>query len=64
MSLDPQRLFPAAPSPPYEPRPNTKNHLWREAGVSRAAMNRATKVLADWDNRIGHSPARVQDRKR
>ena len=41
----------------------TKNNLWREAGVSRATMNRATNVLADWDNRIGRSPARAQDRK-
>ncbi|WP_405778795.1 hypothetical protein OG512_00650 [Streptomyces sp. NBC_01378] len=36
----------------------TKNNLWREAGVSRA-----THVLAGWDHRIGHSPARLQDRK-
>ncbi|MFE5894831.1 hypothetical protein ACFQ6E_38690 [Streptomyces sp. NPDC056462] len=35
----------------------TKNNLWREAGVSRATMNRATSVLADWDNRVGQSPA-------
>ncbi|MYV94244.1 hypothetical protein [Streptomyces sp. SID1034] len=41
----------------------TKNNLWREAGVSRATMNRATNVLVDWDNRIGRSPARAQDRK-
>ncbi|MGP4089203.1 hypothetical protein [Streptomyces sp. KR55] len=41
----------------------TKNNLWREAGVSRATMNRATNVLADWDHHIGHSPARLQDRK-
>ncbi|WP_329111939.1 hypothetical protein [Streptomyces sp. NBC_01353] len=41
----------------------TKKNLWREAGVSRATMNRATHVLADWDHRIGHSPARLQDRK-
>ncbi|WP_411088079.1 hypothetical protein [Streptomyces sp. 061-3] len=41
----------------------TKNNLWREAGVSRATMNRATHVLADWDQYIGQSPARVQDRE-
>lgn len=35
----------------------TKNNLWREAGVSRATMNRATAVLADWDSRVGRSPA-------
>ncbi|MEV5532975.1 hypothetical protein [Streptomyces prunicolor] len=26
-------------------------------------MNRATHVPADWDHRIGRSPARLQDRK-
>ncbi|MFC8244484.1 hypothetical protein [Streptomyces chartreusis] len=35
----------------------TRNNLWREAGVSRATMNRATSVLADWDNRVSQSPA-------
>ncbi|MFF4052980.1 hypothetical protein ACFYZ5_40775 [Streptomyces chartreusis] len=35
----------------------TKNNLWREAGVSQATMNRATSVLADWDNRVGQSAA-------
>lgn len=30
----------------------TKQNLWKEAGVSRATMNRATAVLADWDSRL------------
>jgi hypothetical protein len=41
----------------------TKNNLWREAGVSRATMNRATHVLAEWDARIGESPASLRDQK-
>jgi hypothetical protein len=28
-----------------------KDNLWKEAGVSRATMNRATTVLAEWDHR-------------
>jgi hypothetical protein len=30
-----------------------KDNLWKEAGVSRATMNRATAVLAEWDQRVG-----------
>lgn len=41
----------------------TKNNLWREAGVSRATMNRASAVLTDWDNRIGGSQASLRDQK-
>ncbi|WP_309238964.1 hypothetical protein [Streptomyces lunaelactis] len=41
----------------------TKNNLWREAGVSRATMNRATDVLAEWDRRVGESPASLRDQK-
>ncbi|TJZ95343.1 hypothetical protein [Actinacidiphila oryziradicis] len=41
----------------------TKNSLWREAGVSRATMNRATAVLAEWDNRTEHSPASLHDQQ-
>ncbi|OAH13500.1 hypothetical protein [Streptomyces jeddahensis] len=41
----------------------TKNNLWREAGVSRATMNRASNVLAEWDNRVGQSPASVRDQR-
>ncbi|MFZ3500351.1 hypothetical protein ACODT5_45275 [Streptomyces sp. 5.8] len=39
----------------------TKNNLWREAGVSRATMNRATSVLAEWDSRVDASPATALD---
>lgn len=31
----------------------TKTNLYIEAGVSRATMNRATAVIADWDAAIG-----------
>ncbi|GGJ58381.1 hypothetical protein [Streptomyces brasiliensis] len=41
----------------------TKQNLWREAGVSRAIMNRATAVLADWDNQVSQSTARKHDQK-
>ncbi|MGV9901610.1 hypothetical protein ACWDU8_03715 [Streptomyces sp. NPDC003388] len=39
----------------------TKQNLWREAGVSRATMNRATAVLVDWDNHVSHSAASKHD---
>jgi hypothetical protein len=42
----------------------TKNILWREAGVSRAALNRATALLAEWDARAATSPGRVGGRQR
>lgn len=29
-----------------------KDNLWKEAGVSRATMNRARLVMADWDARL------------
>ncbi|MGL6236146.1 MAG: hypothetical protein ACRC20_12475 [Segniliparus sp.] len=29
-----------------------KDNLWREAQVSRTTMNRATSILAQWDERI------------
>jgi hypothetical protein len=29
-----------------------KDNLWKEAGVSRATMNRAAGILADWNTRI------------
>ncbi len=41
----------------------TKNNLWREAGVSRATMNRATAVLIEWDSRVGQSPASQRDQR-
>ncbi|MBX9978192.1 hypothetical protein [Mycobacterium gordonae] len=34
-----------------------KDNLWKEAGVSRATMNRATRILAEWDTRINASDA-------
>lgn len=30
----------------------TKENLWREAQVSRATMNRAQPILAEWDARV------------
>ncbi|MEV6138180.1 hypothetical protein AB0L63_19370 [Nocardia sp. NPDC051990] len=29
-----------------------KDNLWKEAGVSRATMNRATQVISEWDARV------------
>jgi hypothetical protein len=29
-----------------------KDNLWKEADVSRATMNRATQIMAEWDARI------------
>lgn len=29
-----------------------KDNLWKEADVSRATMNRATRILAEWDSRV------------
>jgi hypothetical protein len=29
-----------------------KDNLWKEAGVSRATMNRAHHVMADWNTRV------------
>jgi hypothetical protein len=29
-----------------------KDNLWKEAQVSRATMNRATRILAEWDSKI------------
>jgi len=29
-----------------------KDNLWKEAGLSRATMNRAIRVLAEWDSRV------------
>ncbi|WP_257231856.1 hypothetical protein [Streptomyces sp. Rer75] len=42
-----QRLF--AGKPQRTDGRLTKQNLWREAGVSRATMNRAHTVLAEWD---------------
>ncbi len=29
-----------------------KDNLWKEAKVSRATMNRATRIMAEWDARV------------
>src|ERR1700739_1821963 len=36
--------------PPHAPR--IKDNLWKEAGLSRATMNRAVQILAEWDSRV------------
>lgn len=36
-----------------------KDNLWKEAQVSRATMNRASDVLADWDARLAATGARA-----
>ena len=45
-----QRLF--AGKPQRTDGRLTKENLWREAQVSRATMNRARPILAEWDARI------------
>lgn len=30
----------------------TKQNLWKEAGISRATMNRATDIIEEWNARI------------
>ncbi|MDD9380413.1 hypothetical protein M8Z33_27920 [Streptomyces sp. ZAF1911] len=45
-----QRLF--AGKPQSTDGRLTKENLWREAQVSRATMNRARPILAEWDARI------------
>ncbi|MEU9048345.1 MULTISPECIES: hypothetical protein [unclassified Kitasatospora] len=42
----------------------TKNNLCREARVSRATMNRAAGLLAEWDNRTTTSPAGLHAQQR
>jgi hypothetical protein len=34
-----------------------KNNLWKEADVSRATMNRAAPILAEWNTRVAASDA-------
>ncbi|MBT1188993.1 hypothetical protein HET69_34670 [Streptomyces sp. CJ_13] len=41
----------------------TKNNLSCEAGVSRATMNRATGVLAEWNDRVKAGPAAALGRQ-
>lgn len=43
----------------------TKENLWREAQVSRATMNRATTILAQWDTHIAqHGAATAGEARR
>ncbi|MCJ1676188.1 hypothetical protein MTF65_02190 [Streptomyces sp. APSN-46.1] len=43
----------------------TKENLWREAQVSRATMNRAQPILAEWDARIAeHGKTTVGETRR
>lgn len=43
----------------------TKDNLWREAQVSRATMNRAKAVLAEWDAHIAeHGAATAGEARR
>jgi methyl-accepting chemotaxis protein len=57
-----QRLL--AGSPRHTDGKLTKNNLYREAQVSRATMNRAGDVLAEWDAQAGASPAAAATRRR
>jgi hypothetical protein len=41
----------------------TKNNLWREAQVSRATMNRATGILAEWNERVAQHPATADQQR-
>ncbi|MEW2522811.1 hypothetical protein [Actinacidiphila alni] len=52
-----------AGSPLYTDGKLTKNNLWREAGISRATMNRASHVLAEWDARVSGSEPSLRDRQ-
>ncbi|MBM0274026.1 hypothetical protein [Micromonospora tarensis] len=56
-----QRLLAGAPN--HTDGRLTKNNLCREAQVSRATMNRARDILAEWDTRVSDSPAAVTARK-
>lgn len=38
-----------------------KENLYREAGVSRATMNRATAVLTDWNRRVDGTQPRDKE---
>lgn len=42
----------------------TKNNLCREAQVSRATMNRAGDILAEWDAQVSRRPAAAMARRR
>ena len=57
-----QRLL--AGTPQHTDGRLTKNNLCREAGVSRATMNRASDILATWDAHVSRSPAGTAARRR
>ncbi|MCB1297578.1 MAG: hypothetical protein KDB08_01175 [Microthrixaceae bacterium] len=38
-----------------------KENLYREAGVSRATMNRAVKILAEWSRRVDTAQPRDKE---
>jgi hypothetical protein len=43
----------------------TKQNLWKEAGVSRATMNRAHTILAEWNDQVAqHSTADPETARR
>ena len=41
-----------------------KENLYREAGVSRATMNRAVEILAEWSRRVGTTQPRDKEVER
>ncbi|MFD7337808.1 hypothetical protein ACFV98_17615 [Streptomyces violascens] len=57
-----ERLF--AGKPELTDGKLTKNNLCREAGVSRATMNRASSLMAEWDGRVAASPAALRQQRR
>ncbi|MFC9251762.1 hypothetical protein [Amycolatopsis thailandensis] len=42
----------------------TKQNLWKEAGVSRATMNRAHTILAEWDAHVAQHSATSPEQAR
>jgi chromosome segregation ATPase len=42
----------------------TKQNLYKEAGVSRATMNRATEITAEWDRYVDEHGRRTQGEAR
>lgn len=58
-----QRLF--AGKPQRTDGRLTKQNLWKEAGVSRATMNRAHTILKEWDDHLAqHGTATPGEAKR
>lgn len=42
----------------------TKQNLWKEAGVSRATMNRAPTILAEWDAHVAQHSTTTPEQAR